>query len=108
MLSRRLEMSKVQLKGNKTGDIVAAVDGEARIGIEVKFDKQLRFGDLETREEPTAKGDTALSQLAETGANRLTQLNMIVFDEGRVDSSISTRVPNGLPLFSTIWLHRNH
>ena len=86
------------IKGNKTGDIVAAVDGEARIGIEVKFDKQLRFGDLETRE-PTAKGDTALSQLAETGANRLTQLNMIVFDEGRVDSSISTRVPNGLHYF---------
>ena len=67
-----------RIAGNRTGDIVAVVGGDARIGIEVKFDRQLRFGDLRTRD-PNARGDTALSQLAETGANRLTAVNMIVF-----------------------------
>ena len=86
-----------EIAGNKTGDIVAVV-GDARIGIEVKFDKQLRFGDLETRD-PNAKGDTALSQLAETGANRLAAVSMIVFDKNRVDPSIATRAPNGLQFF---------
>jgi len=80
---------------NRTGDIVAVVGGDARIGIEVKFDRQLRFGDLQTRD-PNARGDTALSQLAETGANRLTAVNMIVFDKNRVDPSVATRAPSGL------------
>ena len=87
-----------EIAGNKTGDIVAVLGGDARIGIEVKFDRQLRFGDLETRD-PNAKSDTALSQLAETGANRLTAVNMIVFDKNRVDPSVATRAPNGLQFF---------
>jgi len=78
------------LARNKTGDIVCEVDGSPnlKIAIECKFDKSVRFGDIETKEIFTRKTDTAWSQLIEAQANRDSKVSIIVFDISLVDNSI--------------------
>ena len=85
------------IRNNKTGDILIRVDGnqDRLIGIEVKLDKGVRLGDLADRD-PTAKTDTATSQLIETAANRNSRANIIVFDEDGVDSSVQKRCAEGV------------
>lgn len=67
---------------NKTGDILCQVDGneENILGIEVKLDKSVALGDIETENVFKNKKDTAWSQLMETRANRGGVLSLIVFD----------------------------
>ena len=78
---------------NKTGDIICELDGhpEKRITIECKFDKSIKLGDIDTKDVLTKKSETAWSQLIESGANRKSDLNVIVFDNSLVDASISKR-----------------
>ncbi|RYE49970.1 MAG: hypothetical protein EOP48_20620, partial [Sphingobacteriales bacterium] len=81
---------------NKTGDIVCEVDGatDIRIVIECKFDKSVRFGDIETKEIFTRKSDTAWSQLLEAQANRDAKASIIVFDISLVDNSVLKQFDN--------------
>lgn len=81
---------------NKTGDIVCEVDGavDVRIVIECKFDKSVRFGDIETKEIFTRKSDTAWSQLLEAQANRDAKASIIVFDISLVDNSVLKQFDN--------------
>ncbi|MFW9969651.1 MAG: hypothetical protein ACFFDF_05570 [Candidatus Odinarchaeota archaeon] len=78
------------LPKNKTGDIICEVDGseDLKIAIECKFDKSIRFGDIETKDVFTRKMDTAWSQLIEADANRTSKVSIIVFDISLVDNSI--------------------
>ena len=78
------------LPKNKTGDIICEVDGkeDLRIAIECKFDKSIRFGDIESKDVFTRKMDTAWSQLIEANANRNSKVSIIVFDISLVDNSI--------------------
>jgi len=78
---------------NKTGDIICELDGHPgkRITIECKFDKSIKLGDIDTKDVLTKKSETAWSQLIESGANRKSDLNVIVFDNSLVDASISKR-----------------
>jgi hypothetical protein len=75
---------------NKTGDIICEIDGkeDLKIAIECKFDKSIRFGDIETKEIFTRRTDTAWSQLIEADANRNSKVSIIVFDISLVDNSI--------------------
>ena len=79
-----------RLPKNKTGDIVCYVNGDEtkKIAIEVKFDKSLRLGDIETKDILTKKQDTAWSQILEAKANREGKVGIIVFDISLVDGSI--------------------
>jgi hypothetical protein len=81
---------------NKTGDIVCEVDGSAnvKIVIECKFDKSIRFGNVETKDIFTRKTDTAWSQLLEAQANRDAKVSLIVFDISVVDNSIIKEFEN--------------
>lgn len=99
---------KGKMEGNKTGDILATVefatshdsDSELQIGIEVKLDASISFGDPESEDvgknKPSKKDndvmgsgfDTAWSQLLETKANRDSPFSIIVFDKGSVHSSV--------------------
>lgn len=81
---------------NKTGDIVCAVDGkeDLKIVLECKFDKNVRLGDIETKDLFTKKMDTAWSQLIEADANRNSKASIIVFDISLVDNSIYKVVEN--------------
>jgi len=85
------------IRNNKTGDVLVRVDGDPDcvIGIEVKLDKGVRLGELADRD-PTAKTDTAASQLIETAANRNSRANIIVFDEDSVDGSVQKRCAEGV------------
>ena len=85
------------IKGNKTGDILIQIDGDEnqQIGLEVKLDKSVNFGSLLKRD-PLAKSDTALAQLIETSANRKSKLNIIVFDEEKVDNTIKKEAKEGI------------
>ncbi|NQU80464.1 MAG: hypothetical protein HQ543_02975 [Bacteroidetes bacterium] len=78
------------LPKNKTGDIICEIDGkeDLKIAIECKFDKSIRFGDIESKEVFTRKMDTAWSQLIEADANRNSKVSIIVFDISLVDNSI--------------------
>lgn len=78
------------LPRNKTGDIVVRIDGsgEHTIGIECKFDKGVKLGDIAEKDVFVRKADTAWSQLLETRANRGTGMALIVFDRALVDKSI--------------------
>ncbi|MBN2571623.1 MAG: hypothetical protein JXA68_05805 [Ignavibacteriales bacterium] len=78
------------LPKNKTGDIICKIDGneDLKITIECKFDKSIRFGDIETKDVFTRKMDTAWSQLIEADANRNSKISIIVFDISLVDNSI--------------------
>lgn len=85
-----------KLPKNKTGDIVAFVDGreDLKIVIECKFDKNIRLGDISTKDIFTNKTDTAWSQLIEAQANRDGKVSIIVLDISGVDNSISKVVEN--------------
>ena len=86
-----------KIKRNKTGDIVVTVlenHFKATVGIECKFDKSIKLGNVETKGLATNKYDTAWSQLLETGVNRETDLSIIVFDKSLVDSSIERFTEN--------------
>lgn len=81
---------------NKTGDIICEVNGSSdlKIAIECKFDKSIRFGEIENKEIFTRKTDTAWSQLIEAQANRDAKVSMIVFDISLVDNSILKNFDN--------------
>jgi hypothetical protein len=91
------------IKGNKTGDIIIKVDGDddIKIGVEIKIDQSIAYGELINRS-PLAKSDTALSQLIETSANRNSKLNIIVFDEDKVDSTIKNKCVQGISYIPNI------
>ena len=82
---------------NRTGDVLVEVDGDPRkaIGIEVKLDGGVKMGEILNRD-PIAKTDTAVSQLIETAANRETAVNIIVFDEDSVDTTVSKQCVEGV------------
>lgn len=84
------------LSRNKTGDIICEVNGSSdlKIAIECKFDKSIRFGEIENKEIFTRKTDTAWSQLIEAQANRGAKVSMIVFDISLVDNSILKNFDN--------------
>lgn len=81
---------------NKTGDIVCEIDGNPniRIAIECKFDKGVRFGDIESKDVFTRKTDTTWSQLLEAQANRDARVSLIVFDISLIDNSILKHFDN--------------
>lgn len=81
---------------NKTGDIVCEVNGnpELKIVIECKFDKNMRLGEIESKDIFTRKTDTAWSQLIEAQANRDSRVSIIVFDKSIVDNSILKNFEN--------------
>jgi hypothetical protein len=81
---------------NKTGDIICEVNGipELKIAIECKFDKSIRFGDIENKDIFIRKSDTAWSQLLEAQANRDSKVSLIVFDISMVDNSILKNFEN--------------
>lgn len=81
---------------NKTGDIICEVNGNSdlKIAIECKFDKSIRFGEIENKEIFTRKTDTAWSQLIEAQANRDAKVSLIVFDISLVDNSILKNFDN--------------
>lgn len=81
---------------NKTGDIICEINGNPnlKIAIECKFDKSVRFGDIETKDLFTRKTDTAWSQLLEAQANRDAKVGLIVFDVSLVDNSVIRAVEN--------------
>lgn len=81
---------------NKTGDIICEVNGSSdlKIAIECKFDKSIRFGEIENKDVFTRKTDTAWSQLIETQANRDSKVSLIVFDISLVDNSILKNFDN--------------
>jgi hypothetical protein len=81
---------------NKTGDIICELDGnsELKIVIECKFDKNIRFGEIENKEVFTRKTDTAWSQLIEAQANRNAKVSIIVFDISLIDNSILKNIDN--------------
>ena len=94
-----IDLSRVtgQIPRNKTGDVLVEVNGNSdnAIGIEVKLDKGVKLGEILERD-PTAKSDTAVSQLLETAANRNTAVNIIVFDEDSVDATVSKQCVDGV------------
>lgn len=79
-----------ELAKNKTGDIICEIEGSSdlKIGIECKFDKSIKLGDVESKDVFIRKSDTAWSQLIETNANRNSKVSIIVFDISVVDNSI--------------------
>lgn len=81
---------------NKTGDIICEINGnpDLKIAIECKFDKSVRFGDIETKDIFTRKSDTAWSQLIEAQANRDAKVSLIVFDISLVENSILKNFEN--------------
>jgi hypothetical protein len=81
---------------NKTGDIICEVNGspDLKIGIECKFDKSVRLGNIESKDLFTKKSDTAWSQLIETQANRDSKVSIIVFDISLVENSILKNFEN--------------
>lgn len=84
------------LPKNKTGDIICEINGnpDLKIAIECKFDKSVRFGDIETKDIFTRKSDTAWSQLIEAQANREAKVSLIVFDISLVENSILKNFEN--------------
>ena len=87
--------AKGVLKNNKTGDIVAYVDGGntgRKIAIECKFDKSIKLGEVDTLDIGTNKYDTAWSQLLEAAVNRDANASIIVFDKTLADVSIQKAV----------------
>ena len=87
--------SKGVLKNNKTGDIMAFVDGGSagrKIAIECKFDKSIKLGDVDSIDVASNKYDTAWSQLLEATVNREANTSIIVFDKTLADASIQRAV----------------
>lgn len=83
-----------KINKNKTGDLVAKVDGkdDNKIIIECKFDKQIKLGSIEGKDIFGRKSDTVWSQLLESNANRDGKVSIIVMDVALVDRSISAIV----------------
>lgn len=83
-----------KLPRNKTGDIVCHLNGGSgiRIAIECKFDKSIRYGDIQGKDVYIKKSETAWSQLLEAQANREGKVGIIVFDLSLADSSVLTAV----------------
>lgn len=81
---------------NKTGDIICEINGnpDLKIAIECKFDKSVRFGDIESKDIFTRKSDTAWSQLIEAQANRDAKVSLIVFDISLIENSILKNFEN--------------
>lgn len=84
------------LPKNKTGDIICEINGnpDLKIAIECKFDKSVRFGDIQSKDVFTRKSDTAWSQLIEAQANRNAKVSLIVFDISLVENSILKNFEN--------------
>ncbi len=84
------------LPKNKTGDIICEINGnpDLKIAIECKFDKSVRFGDIQTKDIFTRKSDTAWSQLIEAQANRDAKVSLIVFDISLIENSILKNFEN--------------
>lgn len=84
------------LPKNKTGDIICEVNGapDLKIAIECKFDKSIRFGEIENKDIFTRKSDTAWSQLIEAQANRDAKVSIIVFDISLIDNSVLKNFDN--------------
>lgn len=86
---------KGTIKNNKTGDILAYVDGEnsgRKIAIECKFDKSIKLGDVDSPDIASNKYDTAWSQLLEASVNRDANVSIIVFDKTLADATIQRAV----------------
>jgi hypothetical protein len=85
-----------KLPKNKTGDIICEVNGnsEQKIVLEIKFDKSMKLGEIDSKEVFTQKRDTAWSQLLEAKANRESKISLIVFDKTIVDNSITKIIDN--------------
>lgn len=86
---------KGNLKGNKTGDILAFVGGEdsdRRIAVECKFDKKVGHGDIDSNDIEKNRKDTAFSQLLEATVNRDACTSIIVFEKTLADASITREV----------------
>lgn len=80
---------------NKTGDIVCKVnDSDLKISIECKFDKNVKLGEISSKDIFTKKSDTAWSQLLEAQANRESKISLIVFDVSLIDASILKQFEN--------------
>jgi hypothetical protein len=81
------------LPKNKSGDIRITIDNdkECAIVIESKFDKAKRIGGFADKD-PLSKGDTAIGQLLEAGANREAAAAIIVFDASMVDGRLAAEV----------------
>ena len=117
--------TKGALAGNKTGDILCVLEfdedraeGEARLAIEVKFDKSVDLGDPRLKdvfiaadrlhgELKTSGFDTAWSQLLETRANRQCPFSMIVVDRQVAHPSVLNAVSDvafmpGIPGFVVV------
>ena len=83
-----------EIKGNKTGDVLACVDGlETRmIAIECKLDKSLQLGGIESKDIENKNKDTAWSQLLEAVVNRKARISIIVLDKSNADASVLKNV----------------
>lgn len=81
---------KGKLPRNKTGDILANVNGDSdhKIAIECKFDKSYKLGDVTTPDIAANRSDTAWSQLLEASVNREANASIIVFDKALVEATI--------------------
>lgn len=84
------------LPKNKTGDIICNVSGEEelQIIIECKFDKNIRLGNIDSKELFTRKTDTVWSQLIEAQANRNGKISILVLDYSLVDSTVLKNIEN--------------
>lgn len=83
-----------EIKRNKTGDVLACVDGSdtRRIAIECKLDKQVPLGGVGTNDIEKNRKDTAWSQLLEADVNRDARISIIVYDRTKADASILKNV----------------
>lgn len=83
-----------EIKGNKTGDILAYVEDSdtRRIAIECKLDKQKPLGSIGANDIEKNRKDTAWSQLLEADVNRDARISIIVFDRTNADASILKNV----------------
>ncbi len=83
-----------EIKGNKTGDVLACVDGSdtRMIAIECKLDKSLQLGGIESKDIENKNKDTAWSQLLEADVNRNARISIIVFDKTNADASVLKNV----------------
>ena len=100
------------LPNNKTGDIIANVNGDSshKIAIECKLDKKKILGDVTTPDIAAKRNDTAWSQLLEASVNRDADASVIVFDRAVADTSILKEVDgvayiNGIGFICTIDYH---
>ena len=86
--------TKGALNNNKTGDIIVYLGGDdgRKIAIECKFDKSIKFGEIDSPDIASNKYDTAWGQLLEATVNRDANASIIVFDKTLADASIQRAV----------------